>query len=64
MWMRSSFCESGACVEVRTSAGKGGEGGSVQVRDSKNPDGPVLTFTNDEWDAFLRGAKSGRFDFP
>jgi hypothetical protein len=36
----------------------------VALRDSKDPDGPILTFTPDEWDAFLRGAKAGRFDLP
>jgi uncharacterized protein DUF397 len=32
------------------------------VRDSKNPAGPVLAFTPDEWAAFLDEAKSGGFD--
>ena len=36
----------------------------VLVRDSKNPDGPVLTFTPDEWQAFLTGAQAGEFDRP
>lgn len=35
---------------------------AVAVRDSKNPDGPVLIFTPDEWDAFVGGAKDGEFD--
>jgi hypothetical protein len=25
------------------------------VRDSKDPDGPILIFTPDEWDAFVNG---------
>ncbi len=45
------------CVQARTTGT-----GDVQVRDSKNPDGPVLTFTGDEWGAFLGGAKTGEFD--
>ncbi len=36
--------------------------GAVAVRDSKNPDGPVLIFTSGEWDAFVDGAKDGEFD--
>jgi Domain of unknown function (DUF397) len=36
--------------------------GAVAVRDSKQPDGPVLVFTPDEWDAFVGGAKDGEFD--
>lgn len=47
------------CVEVATNLSE-----IVALRDSKDPDGPILTFTPDEWDAFLRGAKAGRFDLP
>jgi hypothetical protein len=34
----------------------------VAVRDSKHPNGPVLTYTAAEWYAFLDGAKKGEFD--
>jgi hypothetical protein len=34
----------------------------VAVRDSKDPDGPVLEFTPLEWLCFLAGAKAGEFD--
>jgi hypothetical protein len=34
----------------------------VFVRDSKDPDGPVLTFNAREWEAFIAGAKAGEFD--
>jgi hypothetical protein len=53
---RSSFCGNGACVQVAV------DGDAVQVRDSKDPGGPVLEFTADEWAAFLDGAKGGEFD--
>lgn len=33
----------------------------VAVRDSKNPGGPALLFTDLEWDAFLDGAKNDEF---
>ena len=36
--------------------------GAIAVRDSKNPSGPALIFTPDEWDAFVGGAKDGEFD--
>lgn len=36
--------------------------GAVAVRDSKDPEGPVLIFTPAEWDAFVGGAKDGEFD--
>jgi hypothetical protein len=29
----------------------------VAVRDSKNPDGPTLTFSGQTWAAFIRGLK-------
>jgi len=35
---------------------------AIAVRDSKNPTGPALLFTIDEWDAFVGGAKDGEFD--
>jgi len=35
---------------------------AIQVRDSKDRSGPVLTFTAKEWAAFVGGAKDGEFD--
>ena len=35
---------------------------AVAVRDSKDPQGPALVFAAIEWDAFVDGAKDGRFD--
>ena len=46
----------GACVEVLSL------GGTVVVRDSKNPDGPMLSYSSPEWKAFVEGAKRGNFD--
>ena len=46
----------GACVEV-ASAGK-----RIAVRDSKNPDGPVLLYIAADFGAFVAGAKRGEFD--
>ena len=34
----------------------------VAVRDSRRPEGPILFFTPEEWDAFVGGAKNGEFD--
>ncbi len=47
-WTRSSYSseEGGLCVEVATSPS------AVHVRDSKDPDGPALTFTPHAWAAF------------
>jgi hypothetical protein len=38
--------------------------GNVFVRDSKDPDGPVLGFDRDTWRAFLADVKQSRFDAP
>lgn len=57
-WTRSSRC-SGAnstCVEVALC------GGTVRVRDGKDPAGPVLVFSADEWRAFEHGVLAGEFN--
>ena len=57
-WIKSSFSFSNSnCVEVAPL----GDGG-VMMRDSKNPDAPLLAFTAGEFAAFLAGAKAGEFD--
>jgi len=45
----------GACVEVRQ------VDRVVQVRDSKDRSGPVLSFTPTEWAAFLDGVREDEF---
>ncbi len=57
-WARSSFCQSGSCVEVRISR----ESGTVQLRDSKVAGGPVLTFDSGEWQAFVAGVRNEEFE--
>jgi Domain of unknown function (DUF397) len=46
----------GACVEIASTSGK------IAVRDSKDPNGPILVYTPAEFSAFLDGAKNGEFD--
>ncbi|WP_454194755.1 DUF397 domain-containing protein [Nocardia sp. Marseille-Q1738] len=59
-WFKSSHSGGGNdCVEVAHL-----DGGTVGVRDSKNPSGPALVFTPGEWDAFLAGAAEGEFERP
>jgi hypothetical protein len=58
-WRKSSRSggNAGNCVEVARNLP-----GAVAVRDSKDPDGPMLTFAPDEWVAFTAGIKTGEFD--
>lgn len=56
MWIKSSRSSvNGSCVEIEAD----GQGG-VKVRDSKLGDqSPILTFTANEWDAFVDGVRAG-----
>lgn len=57
-WTKSSLSFAhGNCAEVADLPG-----GEVGVRNSRDPDGPVLRFTRGEWHAFLGGARAGEFD--
>lgn len=57
-WRKASRSNgSGACVEVAVFTD-----GTIGVRDSKDREGPKLTFTPAEWEAFLDGARKGEFD--
>jgi hypothetical protein len=55
-WHKSSLCDTGSCVEAAQ------VGDSVAVRDAKDPNGPILRFSRDEWDAFIAGVRRGEFD--
>lgn len=57
LWRKSPFSGgNGACVEVAMLDD------AVAVRDSKDPDGPVLRFTPAEWAAFTAGVVAGEFE--
>jgi Domain of unknown function (DUF397) len=58
-WRKASYSSAngGNCVEVAR-----GSASAVAVRDSKDPDGPRLVVTPDEWRAFAAGVKAGEFD--
>lgn len=59
-WIKSSYsADGGACVETRRAGPD-----TIEVRDSKHPDGPVLEFNNQEWAAFVASCSAGEFDFP
>jgi Domain of unknown function (DUF397) len=56
-WIKATASDGGGnCVQLRRS------GDTVEVRDSKDPDGPVLRFTPSEFAAWLDGAKRAEFD--
>jgi hypothetical protein len=57
-WAKSSYStpNGGNCVQVRDT------GRAIQVRDSKNPDGDILTFARAQWAAFTAAVKNGQHD--
>jgi hypothetical protein len=73
-WFKSSYSGSngGDCIEVavswRKSSYSGDNGGecvevaacpsTVHVRDSKDPEGPALSFAPEEWSTFLTFARA------
>jgi hypothetical protein len=57
-WRKSSRSEFNTCVEVCF------VGDQVPLRNSRDPDGPVLVFTGREWDVFIAAVKQGEFDRP
>jgi hypothetical protein len=66
-WHKSTHSGSD-CVEVIVTgdtsgaAHKAGQPKLYVMRDSKNPDGDKLYFTEAEWEAFVLGVKDGEFD--
>jgi Domain of unknown function (DUF397) len=76
-WFKSSFsAQNGGCVEIafKKSSFSAQNGGCVEVarpaasqvlvRDTKNRDLPAHSYTDTEWDAFIKGVKAGEFDLP
>jgi hypothetical protein len=60
-WFKSSLSgENGDCVEVRFRPATK----TVEVRHSKDRGGPVLVFTDSEWQAFTGGVHGGEFEIP
>ena len=57
-WHKSSQSGVNGCVEVAIQDGK------VVVRNSEDPQGPILVFTTARWQAFLDGVRNGEFDLP
>jgi hypothetical protein len=53
-WVKSSYSDGngGNCIEIAPVFPD-----TVPIRDSKNPDGPVLLVTRSAWSAFLSGVR-------
>ena len=55
LWRKSPYSGGGQdCVEIASLPA-----GGMAVRQSKDPDGPVLEFTASEWAAFTAGIRDG-----
>ncbi|WP_101383469.1 DUF397 domain-containing protein [Kitasatospora sp. GP30] len=58
-WFKSSYSgQNGECIEVRRS-----EAG-LDVRDSKDPQGPILAFPHSAWRAFVTSVHDGTVTTP
>lgn len=57
VFRKSSYSGSngGGCVEIASNLP-----GVIAIRDSKDPGGPALLFSPDEWKAFLAGITGGK----
>ena len=55
-WRKASYSGSngGGCIEVAPTDA------AIAVRDSKDPAGPQLAFTPDDWHEFTRQIKNGQ----
>ncbi|MCM0679007.1 DUF397 domain-containing protein [Micromonospora phytophila] len=56
VWQRAEGDSSESAVEVAF------VDDLIGMRNSAEPDGPMLVFTQAEWDAFVAGAQDGEFD--
>jgi len=55
-WRTALNCNGGACIQVAAS------GQAVLIGNSREPSGPVLAYTPEEWREFVIGVKEGDFD--
>jgi len=55
-WRVARKCNGGQCVRVAA------HGDEIVIGSSKHLDGPVVTYSRDEWATFLEGVRQGDFD--
>jgi hypothetical protein len=59
-WFKTTESDGASnCVEASFA-----DDGTVGVRHSKKPTGPLLEFSPGEWDAFIKGVQAGQFNRP
>jgi len=56
-WCKSSLCQNSECVEIAAYGD-----GTVLMRNSSGDESTYVSFTPQEFGAFLEDAKAGRFD--
>ncbi len=56
VWIKAQASGENDCVEVHARPD------GVDLRDSKDPDGPILSYNRREWAAFMAGVREGDFD--
>jgi predicted secreted Zn-dependent protease len=55
-WRTALSCNGGACVQVAATEH------AILIGNTRQPGGPVLSYTPDEWHEFVAGVKKGDFD--
>jgi Domain of unknown function (DUF397) len=55
-WLKAQASSATGCVEIASTVDR------IAMRDSKDPDGPILVYTPTEFSAFLEGARNREFD--
>jgi Domain of unknown function (DUF397) len=57
-WHKSTRCDANSCVEVAVLPNV------VAIRNSTDPDGPVLSFSPDVWRGFVESIRAGELARP
>ncbi len=55
-WHTALSCDGGTCVQVAA------DQNTILIRNSQQPDGPLIEYTSEEWLEFVSGIKNGDFD--
>ena len=55
-WRIARRCNGGACIRVALSSNM------IVISDAREPDGPFLAYSQDEWKQFVEAVRLGHFD--